>query len=549
MRYVSTRGDAPVLGFGDALLAGLADDGGLYVPESWPKLAAGGTGDYVATALEVMAPFVGGAIAPGAFADMVREAYATFEADDVTPLVDLGDGLHLLELFHGPTLAFKDVALQLVGRLLDHELSRRGERVTIVGATSGDTGSAAIDACRDRESMDIVILHPADRVSEVQRRQMTTASSANVHNVAVEGTFDDCQDLVKAMFADVAFRQRMRLSAVNSINWARVMAQVVYYVVAAERLGGRQAPITFSVPTGNFGNAFAGHVARHMGLDMPQLVIGSNSNDILTRFFAGGTMALDEVVTWLSPSMDIQVSSNLERLLFELLDRDGAAVAALLDDFRATGTTALDPVLHAALGDAWTAACFHDDAVLRCIADEADRSGVVLDPHSAVGVLAARRCRRDPSVPMVALATAHPAKFPDAVESATGVRPVLPERLGDLFDAARQRRRQHVDLRVRPGRAPHGSGADRGGGAGPVPEPRPGRLPLQPRNGVPRRRHAGLCGRQPVVGVGRRGHGPDRTRTRGRRRVVPRRCELPPCDARPGGVARRRLHPAPRPLG
>ena len=415
MRYVSTRGDAPVLGFGDALLAGLADDGGLYVPESWPKLAAGGTGDYVATALEVMAPFVGGAIAPGAFADMVREAYATFEADDVTPLVDLGDGLHLLELFHGPTLAFKDVALQLVGRLFDHELSRRGERVTIVGATSGDTGSAAIDACRDRESMDIVILHPADRVSEVQRRQMTTASSANVHNVAVEGTFDDCQDL-------------------NSINWARVMAQVVYYVVAAERLGGRQAPITFSVPTGNFGNAFAGHVARHMGLNMPQLVIGSNSNDILTRFFAGGTMTLDEVVPTLSPSMDIQVSSNLERLLFELLDRDGAVVAALLDDFRATGTTALDPVLHATLGDAWTAACFHDDAVLRCIADEADRSGVVLDPHSAVGVLAARRCRRDPSVPMVALATAHPAKFPDAVESATGVRPVLPERLGDVFE-------------------------------------------------------------------------------------------------------------------
>ncbi|MEE3275666.1 MAG: threonine synthase [Actinomycetota bacterium] len=434
MRYVSTRGDAPVLGFGDALLAGLADDGGLYVPESWPKLAAGGTGDYVATALEVMAPFVGGAIAPGAFADMVREAYATFEADDVTPLVDLGDGLHLLELFHGPTLAFKDVALQLVGRLFDHELSRRGERVTIVGATSGDTGSAAIDACRDRESMDIVILHPADRVSEVQRRQMTTASSANVHNVAVEGTFDDCQDLVKAMFADVVFRQRMRLSAVNSINWARVMAQVVYYVVAAERLGGRQAPITFSVPTGNFGNAFAGHVARHMGLNMPQLVIGSNSNDILTRFFAGGTMTLDEVVPTLSPSMDIQVSSNLERLLFELLDRDGAVVAALLDDFRATGTTALDPVLHATLGDAWTAACFHDDAVLRCIADEADRSGVVLDPHSAVGVLAARRCRRDPSVPMVALATAHPSKFPDAVESATGVRPVLPERLGDVFE-------------------------------------------------------------------------------------------------------------------
>ena len=446
MRYVSTRGAAPILGFGEVLLAGLADDGGLYVPESWPSLAAGGSGDYLVTALEVMSPFVGGAIAPGAFADMVREAYATFESDEVTPLVDLGDGLYLLELFHGPTLAFKDIALQLVGRLFDHELSRRGERVTIVGATSGDTGSAAIDACRDRESMDIVILHPADRVSDVQRRQMTTVPAANVHNVAVEGTFDDCQDLVKAMFADAPFRQRMRLSAVNSINWARVMAQVVYYVVAAERLGGRHVPVSFSVPTGNFGNAFAGHAARHMGLDIEQLVIGSNSNDILTRFFTAGTMTLDEVVPTLSPSMDIQVSSNLERLLFELLDRDGAAVAALLDDFRGTGTIVLDPALHATLGDAWSAARFHDDEVLRCIAEEADRSGVVLDPHSAVGVSAARRCRRDHSVPMVALATAHPAKFPDAVESATGVRPDLPERLGDLFDRPERFSRLPNDL-------------------------------------------------------------------------------------------------------
>tara|TARA_Y100000310_G_scaffold341108_1_gene439183 strand:- start:2275 stop:3654 length:1380 start_codon:yes stop_codon:yes gene_type:complete len=446
MRYVSTRGAAPILGFGEVLLAGLADDGGLYVPESWPSLAAGGSGDYLVTALEVMSPFVGGAIAPGAFADMVREAYATFESDEVTPLVDLGDGLYLLELFHGPTLAFKDVALQLVGRLFDHELSRRGERVTIVGATSGDTGSAAIDACRDRESMDIVILHPADRVSDVQRRQMTTVPAANVHNVAVEGTFDDCQDLVKAMFADAPFRQRMRLSAVNSINWARVMAQVVYYVVAAERLGGRHVPVSFSVPTGNFGNAFAGHAARHMGLDIEQLVIGSNSNDILTRFFAAGTMTLDEVVPTLSPSMDIQVSSNLERLLFELLDRDGAAVAALLDDFRGTGTIVLDPALHATLGDAWSAARFHDDEVLRCIAEEADRSGVVLDPHSAVGVSAARHCRRDHSVPMVALATAHPAKFPDAVESATGVRPDLPDRLGDLFDRPERFSRLPNDL-------------------------------------------------------------------------------------------------------
>ena len=434
MRYVSTRGAAPVLDFADALLVGLASDGGLYVPEAWPQLPDGGTGDYVATAVEVMAPFVGDSIDADAFAAMVADSYACFDADDVAPLVDLGDGLFLMELFHGPTLAFKDIALQLVGRLFDHELTRRGERVTIVGATSGDTGSAAIEACRDRDSLDIVILHPAGRVSEVQRRQMTTVSSANVHNVALEGTFDDCQDLVKAMFADEPFRNRMRLSAVNSINWARVMAQVVYYVVAAERLGGRREPVRFAVPTGNFGNVFAGHVARLSGLRIPRLVVGSNSNDILTGFFRNGTMELRDVVPTLSPSMDIQVSSNLERLMFELLDRDGAAVAALLDGFRADGTVTLDPGLHAPLSDGWSATRFDDDEVLACIADEADRSGTVLDPHSAVGVLAARSSGRDRSTPMVALATAHPAKFPDAVEAATGVRPALPERLGDLFD-------------------------------------------------------------------------------------------------------------------
>jgi len=261
MRYVSTRGVAPVLDFSEALLAGLATDGGLYVPESWPQLADGGHGDYLETAVEVMAPFVGDSVDQDFFAAMVADAYRGFDAEEVTPLVDLGDGLHLLELFHGPTLAFKDVALQLLGRLFDHELDRRDERVTIVGATSGDTGSAAIEACRDRNNLDIVVLHPADRVSEVQRRQMTTVNSPNVHNVAVDGTFDDCQDLVKAMFADAGFRRRLRLAAVNSINWARIMAQVVYYVVAAERLGGRRSPIAFAVPTGNFGNVYAGHVA------------------------------------------------------------------------------------------------------------------------------------------------------------------------------------------------------------------------------------------------------------------------------------------------
>ena len=448
MRYVSTRGSAPVLDFGEALLAGLADDGGLYVPEEWPVLAAGGRGDYIETAVEVMMPFVDGSIDEDDFAGMVTDAYATFETSDITPLVELSDGVQLLELFHGPTLAFKDLALQLVGRLFDHELSRRGERVTIVGATSGDTGSAAIEACRDRDNMDVVILHPAGLVSDVQRRQMTTVTASNVHNVAIDGTFDDCQDLVKAMFADVGFRDRVGLSAVNSINWARVMAQVVYYVVAAERLGGRRSPVAFAVPTGNFGNVFAGHVARSSGLAVPQLVVGSNTNDVLTQFFHDGTMRIDRVVPTTSPSMDIQVSSNLERLLFELLDRDGAAVAEHLDGFRATGSFHLDPVVHAALADGWAGARFEDDAVRRCIETEFGLSGVLLDPHSAVGVLAARACRQDPSVPMVALATAHPAKFPDAVAAATGVRPPLPERLADLHERPERLTRLPNDLAV-----------------------------------------------------------------------------------------------------
>ena len=321
--------------------------------------------------------------------------------------------------------------------------------MTIVGATSGDTGSAAIEACRDRNNLDIVVLHPADRVSEVQRRQMTTVNSPNVHNVAVDGTFDDCQDLVKAMFADAEFRRRLRLAAVNSINWARIMAQVVYYVVAAERLGGRQSPIAFAVPTGNFGNVYAGHVARRCGLVVPRLVVASNTNDILTRFFTDGSLTVAEVVPTLSPSMDIQVSSNLERLLFELSDRDGPAVAALLERFRSEGTAALDPGLHASLGNAWSGYRFDDEEVLRCIADEADRSGTVLDPHTAVGVLAARAHQEagyDSGVKMVALATAHPSKFPDAIEQATGVRPPLPDHLSDLFDRPEQLVRLPNDL-------------------------------------------------------------------------------------------------------
>ncbi|MFN0089271.1 MAG: threonine synthase [Acidimicrobiales bacterium] len=429
MGYVSTRGAAPELGFADVLLAGLARDGGLYVPEAWPALPAGAgrAQPYAAAAAEVMAPFVAGALDRAVFDAMVADAYRGFDHPEVAPLTPLGGGLHLLELFHGPTLAFKDVALQLVGRLFDHELARRGERVTVVGATSGDTGSAAIEALRDREALDVFILHPAGRVSEVQRRQMTTVASPNVFNLAVAGTFDDCQDLVKACFADEAFRDKLNLSAVNSINWARVMAQIVYYVTAAARFDG--APVAFAVPTGNFGNVYAGHAARCMGLPVARLVVASNRNDILTRWFETGSLRRGEVSPTLSPSMDIQVSSNLERLLFELAGRDGAAVAALMDRFRSTGEASAPPPADGV----WAAARVDEAETLAEIRRTYEETGVVLDPHSAVGVAAARRRRGDPDTAMVCLATAHPAKFPDAVERAIGRRPALPERLADLL--------------------------------------------------------------------------------------------------------------------
>jgi threonine synthase len=440
LTYVSTRGSAPELDFGDVLLAGLARDGGLYVPSEWPLLTPDALDRfasmaYADVAVEVMWPFVAGSIDRDAFAAIVSDTYATFDVPEVVPLVDLGDGLWLAELFHGPTLAFKDVALQLVGRLFDHLLTERGERVTIVGATSGDTGSAAIEACRDREAIDVVILHPAGRVSEVQRRQMTTVEAPNVHNLAVEGTFDDCQDLVKALFADAEFRDRRRLSAVNSINWARVMAQVVYYVTSAARLGaGAAAPVAFSVPTGNFGNVFAGYGAQRMGVPISQFVVASNRNDILTRFLATGSMTIGEVHPTLSPSMDIQVSSNLERLLFELYGRDGAAIAELMTRFRAEGTVRLDEGRLDILSEHWAGARVDDEVTAATIRAEFERSGMLLDPHTAVGLAAGRAARADASVPMVVLATAHPAKFPDAVEAATGVRPPLPARLADLFE-------------------------------------------------------------------------------------------------------------------
>jgi threonine synthase len=439
VKYVSTRGAAPVLGFGDVLLAGLARDGGLYVPETWPilapdLLARAADARYADVALEVMWPFVEGSIERDAFAAIVADTYASFDHPDVVPLRDLGDGLWLAELFHGPTLAFKDIALQLVGRLFAHELALRGERVTIVGATSGDTGSAAIEACRDRPGIEIVILHPAGRVSEVQRRQMTTVDAPNVHNLAVEGTFDDCQDLVKALFADEPFRDRVNLSAVNSINWARVMAQTVYYVTSSARLTAGQAPVGFSVPTGNFGNVFAGYGAQRMGLGVAGFVVASNANDILTRFLESAVMEMTDVAPTLSPSMDIQVSSNFERLLFELYGRDGAAVAETMLRFRDEGRFSIDDDRMGLLREHWTGTSVDDAETTHVIRDWYDRLGLLVDPHTAVGLAAAARRRPDPTVPMVALATAHPAKFPDAVEAATGVRPPLPAALADLFE-------------------------------------------------------------------------------------------------------------------
>ncbi len=433
MRYVSTRGRSPELGFADALLAGLAVDGGLYVPDHWPKLPdIAPDADYADTAFTVMWPFVDGEIDRDTFAGLCRDAYDTFRHPAVCPLVQIGPDEWLLELFHGPTLAFKDVALQLVGRLFDHVLAMRNERVTIVGATSGDTGSAAIDGVKGCAHVDIVILYPAGRVSEVQRRQMTTVAESNVHTGAVDGSFDDCQDLVKAMFNDVAFRERMRLSAVNSINWARVMAQVVYYVTAARSLGDRQ--VSFSVPTGNFGNVFAGWVARQMGAPIERLVVASNSNDILTRFLETGSMVRHGVTPTLSPSMDIEVSSNFERLMFELNGRDGGITAEQFARFRAGASLQAEADQRAALAQTFDGARFDDNATVAIMRDVFESSGMLVDPHTAVGIGAARLVGHRAGVPMVTLATAHPAKFPDALERATGVRPALPDHLADLFD-------------------------------------------------------------------------------------------------------------------
>ena len=441
MKYVSTRGGAPELGFADVLLSGLASDGGLYVPTEWPELPPLGD-DYAAAATSIMSAYIGNDIPHQVLAELVRDAYATFRHPAVAPLVQIDDDLWIQELFHGPTLAFKDLALQVVGRLFDHVLAERSERVTIVGATSGDTGSAAIDAVKGCDNVDIVILYPHGRTSEVQRRQMTTVNSPNVHAVAIDGTFDDCQDLVKAMFADEQLREDCNLSAVNSINWARVMAQIVYYATASQSLAGSP---TFCVPTGNFGNVLAGWIARSTGAPIDHLLIASNANDILSRFVNDRDMSTADVVPTLSPSMDIQVSSNFERLLFEMNGRDGGLTAEQLQRFRATGTLQVEEGEFAEwISSTFTAGRVDDDQTLSEIGRVYRETGMLIDPHTATGTAAARRSDRSGAV--VCLSTAHPAKFPDAVERATGIRPELPSALGDLMERPEQFTRLAADL-------------------------------------------------------------------------------------------------------
>jgi threonine synthase len=440
MQYISTRGEAPKASFTDVLLAALARDGGLYVPESWPHLStdqiAGFKGKpYKDVALEVIRPFVGGSISDADLSRMIAEAYATFDVPTVAPLHALREGEHLLELFHGPTLAFKDVAMQLLARLMDHALQARNERVTIVGATSGDTGGAAVEAFRGSTRADLVMLFPNGRVSDVQRLMMTTATEKNIHALAIDGTFDDCQAIVKGLFNDHAFRDRMKMSGVNSINWARIVAQIVYYFTAAVALGAPARKISFVVPTGNFGDIFAGYVAKQMGLPIDRLVIATNVNDILARTLEGGRYEVRGVVATESPAMDIQVSSNFERLLFDAHGRDANAVKKIMSELSSGGfTIANDPLQKIrATFDAGRANEAETLATIRAVHQE---SGYLLDPHSAVGIAVARKL--DVKTPFIALGTAHPAKFPDAVEKACGVRPGLPAGFEGL--AARKER-------------------------------------------------------------------------------------------------------------
>jgi threonine synthase len=445
--YVSTRGEAPKLGFSDALLAGLARDGGLYVPEVMPTLdsraisALAGL-SYAQAAAKVVLPFVGPEFGASELGAMAQETYADFRHPAKAPLAQIGDNLYVLELFHGPTLAFKDFAMQWLGRLMNHALQKRGARATIVGATSGDTGAAAIEAFGGQSQTDTFILYPHGRVSDVQRRQMTTVDKPNVHAIALEGNFDDCQAILKSLFNNLAFRDGLSLSGVNSINWARIVAQIVYYFTSAVSLGAPGRRVSFTVPTGNFGDIFAGYCAKRMGLPIERLVIATNENDILVRTLTSGAYKTQRVVATQSPSMDIQVSSNFERLLFEAYGRDGAALRSSMARFAQSGEFSIAPGPLKAIRDEFDAFSTDEAGCTQEMTRVYNESSYMLDPHTAVAVSAARRAlARDPATPMIVLATAHPAKFPDAVARAIGSRPPLPAHLADLMS-----RQEHFSI-------------------------------------------------------------------------------------------------------
>ncbi len=439
MKYISTRGNAPELNFEDVIITGLAADGGLYVPETWPQLRPDqirsfASMPYCDVAYEVMVPFVDGTVEDNVFKDIINEAYAGFSHPAVVPLKEMRPNEWILEIFHGPTFAFKDVALQVLGRLIDHVLKKRDERATIVVATSGDTGGAAIEAFRGCSHADVFVLHPHERVSEVQRRQMTTASEDNVYNIALKGTFDDCQGLVKAMFNHAAFRDNLKLSGVNSINWARIMAQIVYYFTSASSLGAPDRLVRFCVPTGNFGDIYAGYSAGKMGLPMDRLTIATNMNDILERVVRTGRYEVVGVTPTASPSMDIQVSSNFERLLFEAHGRDSESIVRLMNSLGESGAFTIGPKALKNINDDFDAVRTEEEETLKTIADVYTASGVMIDPHTAVALAGSRCGDQNDNVANIILSTAHPAKFPDAVEKATGHKPHMPPELSALFD-------------------------------------------------------------------------------------------------------------------
>ncbi|MCF6445040.1 threonine synthase [Nereida sp. MMG025] len=449
MHYHSTRGAAPVLTFEQAMLTGLARDGGLYLPETIPTLshadiAAMAGLSYEEIAFRIMRPFTGDTFTDEEFADLIAKAYAGFGHAARAPLVQLAPNHFLLELFHGPTLAFKDFAMQLIGQMFEFALKRNGERVTIVGATSGDTGSAAMEAFRGLEAVDLFILYPHGRVSEVQRRQMTTPSEANVHALAVDGDFDTCQGAVKDMFNDFDFRESVKLAGVNSINWARVLAQVVYYFSSAVSLGAPHRPVSFTVPTGNFGDIFAGHIAKQMGLPIEKLVVATNQNDILHRTLETGVYKTEDVQPSISPSMDIQVSSNFERALYYAYDSDGSAVAQQMNDLKTTGEFTISQGAISHLRDLFASGRASEAETSAAITRYVEQHGELLCPHSAVGTHVAESHLG--TTPMITLATAHPAKFPDAMQAATGIHPPLPKRMADLYDRPERITRVAGDL-------------------------------------------------------------------------------------------------------